>query len=305
MILKSMLTLLLLVQLSPRANAASQLTSESECTSVDLRNDPRLPPAKAQGGNAWCFAYAMATATGFALNEPVSAVGFIMAPDWKRGIRANQKLKQTAKDVEMPQIFNETQNWGFCRERDIPSDLLNSVGDDLDQVYGDIIQPHEEPSCSMAASYDLVVEERIGLAFPLADLSDILKVYSKQKPDQSDLLALGQSSCKLHRFTPERQLQFKWLRVKDDIRAQLNRTLSENKPVGINYSSGPILRSKKNFGHSSNIIGRRWNNGKCEYLVRDPFGAKTLSTRPHTSDGDLYVPEADLIKAQPSFWTID
>lgn len=78
-----------------------------------------------------------------------------------------------------------------------------------------------------------------------------------------------------------------------DYLTQINNLVSQGKPVAVNYDIKDITQSR---GRHINIItARRWNNGKCEYKLRNSWGQSCAALNP----------EFDCNKAEGSFWVSD
>jgi hypothetical protein len=63
----------------------------------------------------------------------------------------------------------------------------------------------------------------------------------------------------------------------------------------------PAAQAQDNSDHSSTIIGRRWNKGNCEYLLRDPAGYECKeyqsSLQPRCHEHHLWLTDSELIQS--------
>jgi hypothetical protein len=73
--------------------------------------------------------------------------------------------------------------------------------------------------------------------------------------------------------------------------ATIDKQLEIGKPIGLAYSTR-FVRKEKGGSHASVITARRWNNGTCEYKIRNSWG-KTC---------EYYKKEIDCIEDEGSFW---
>jgi hypothetical protein len=69
--------------------------------------------------------------------------------------------------------------------------------------------------------------------------------------------------------------------------------LNNGKPVGISYNV-KYVAPFSGF-HASTVIARRWNNGRCEYKVRNSWGRSCSS----------YLKEIECNRWEGSYWVKD
>lgn len=74
----------------------------------------------------------------------------------------------------------------------------------------------------------------------------------------------------------------------------MDAALKAGKPVGISWNPGKVM-NQGGGSHASSVIARRWNNGKCEYKIRNSWGATCQA----------YVPEIDCNRSEGAFWVKD
>lgn len=86
---------------------------------------------------------------------------------------------------------------------------------------------------------------------------------------------------------------------------EINRALSESRPIGISYITGGLIQPPKEKSHGFHagiVAGRKWVGGKCQYLVRNswgpdwrvPAGLKANSSGRHP--GYFVVTEQELLE---------
>lgn len=89
----------------------------------------------------------------------------------------------------------------------------------------------------------------------------LFKKYKKENVSLRNTL-----SCEDYDFSP-------FLNSKKSLLRKINQSLNQKKPIGIGYCGNQLLREAESCGpHASPLIGRRFKQGKCEYLIQNSEG---------------------------------
>lgn len=84
---------------------------------------------------------------------------------------------------------------------------------------------------------------------------------------------------------------------------QVNNLLNAGKPLGVSYNVSHISDKLSGY-HASTVIGRRWNNGRCEYNIRNTWG-RLCEYKPgiecNQDDGSYWVKDEDFYKLALNF----
>lgn len=83
----------------------------------------------------------------------------------------------------------------------------------------------------------------------------------------------------------------------------VNKLLEQGKPLGISYNVKHVAKDLKGF-HASTVIGRRWNNGRCEYNIRNSWGRlcnykEGIECNP--DDGSYWIKDEDFYSIALNF----
>jgi hypothetical protein len=126
----------------------------------------------------------------------------------------------------------------------------------------------------------------------LDSLAEQMERYHGQTDDNPGLHALKQQWIALDKKAMEGRAAY----FANELQALFNK--KNPMPVGVAYDprilEGPI-KGDSMPAHASVIIGRRLNNGHCEYLVRNSYGPKCSQSYVYPcEDGSIWVPVQDL-----------
>ncbi|MBY0518264.1 MAG: hypothetical protein K2P81_15245 [Bacteriovoracaceae bacterium] len=301
--------------------------SQNECGFIDLRNES-LGANRDQGEISWCYAFSSADLLGyrFQTNEKFSAADVALGHN--QGvipsiIKRIQDLFIKRKDHEtwsMPYqtgfskiALQRALNTGSCPESVFPSE--NWIKHDA--VKGTIKVTLKEAMLDVAKLKDLTTA---GL-----QLADLPFWYELPNITPEIFYETVKSYHRLHIFprlrslacegnrtpypeNPEVTMKFRSARIFKTIDEQLQK----NNPVLLDYGSDilrdhTIRRIKLSSLHTSLILGRRWNQGSCEYLIRDSHGTDCEGYDPvyQCESGNLWIPGENLHRNMTSIVYIE
>lgn len=306
----------LLLILSTFHAKANLILNQDQCQAVDIRDvNPGLrehfSTPRDQDSIGWCYGFAAADLLTAKLGTPVSAIH--MSALYNRNIDRNFFLR-TGHDIFQALRGNpmETYEGGtigrslkealrngtVCTEEQLPFDANyfgGTRGDllDLETLRTRVREtPDEERACEMVESL------RPDGIFGNSDFSQISEVLGRGRLN-GGLEAIVSAACK---ESPLSVGDFK-VRSKNKPRRRNGRpgreyvdaigtALAAGKPVGISYNPRRVTGS--DGAHASSVIARRWLNGKCQYKVRNSWGAICP-----------YVTGIECDEPEGSFWVND
>lgn len=324
-----MKSLILLILLLNTAWAQSLKVSEKDCTPTDIRDHyPKLREhftvPHDQDSTGWCYAYTAADLLTIETGEPVSPVHVSSLfnkkvaknPVMKLGFDINKKFEEEASFEEIysggyvPSALKEAiKAKNLCSYKNLPYYTL--YGHDAYSVIKSIEavkKAYKEDSITEAKACE-ILDERLGFSM-LAVFADRNKVLSSLLHDEMNKAFenLIRENCKDRMVTlPKMKVRELSMPKKSSDRnigpthdnqvknymKQVNSVLSSGKPLGISYNFNTVTNDTGN--HASIVAARRWNNGRCEYKIRNTWGPSCAP----------YKNNVECVESEGAFWVND
>lgn len=240
---------------------------DSPCTEIDLRESKCLPPAKNQSDSEFCFAFAAAEALSFHFCKEVSAAALGISTFNKSPAKANAlwPTKAGSWPEEAIQAGNES---GFCLESEVPSQILKqNEAIALRSQYLELKEKIKQLGNRQPCERTVLEIQRV---LPMIEIADVVSYIGSQHKSE-DFLKFVMASCK----NPIRQ--------KVSVKTCEGDAIEKLKFIDSNIVTGPVplgvkdgtgQQFKNTLGgfsnhHAVTIIGRKFENGSCQYLIRD------------------------------------
>jgi len=103
--------------------------------------------------------------------------------------------------------------------------------------------------------------------------------------------------------------------TQDSLLQKANGLLDQKQPFSIGFqpcrwkdpSKAKNGRFPEDCGHESIVVDRRWNNGSCEFLVRNSWGPNCLAYKKGVDceDGNFWVSAQELFQTADTLFTLD
>lgn len=307
---------------------ASPHTSAATCTDRDLST--RMGPVRDQGEIGWCYANAAADLVGFKLNDqlraPKSAVFTALIynyhhqndPIFEGGIlkhAAEAALKPVWKaDGDLERLAlgmcpSSVESEALAKTSRAPLRAKFRTLMDLKKLYD---QGRTNPENHRRLNERLEVFQREGNILGTIDRAGLLRAF-EISTEKTFLLHFADLLCGNQReynsnaniTVVHRSSETTWTFAapgrpsqkvvgKNNIWADIDAELNRNNIVGVNYYQDFLLDGKIPYTlgeyHSSVIVGRRWKNGSCQYLVRNSWGRACTKTTPNGTKAPFYSP---------------
>lgn len=263
------------------------------CSTVDLSSTPGAGfadiPRWSQGQSHLCYAFAAsALIDHYRLTQGDKDRAHWTSPLLLslKTIEHYQGLGSTLAGGKVEHAFSTAKQFGSCGSH-LLSDKLGSVS--TDQLLKTLSQYHQDAQEAPLNRKKIAAKVRHFLR-----LSKIKNAFLPEIPEIEKNLELNKSQFIIHTLTgfcedvkklddlPRAQLLFQPKASSQDIQERLQNLLSSQIPVGINYCANVVTDPahtghwdgkrwlcEENKNHSAIVIGRKWMEGKCQYLIRD------------------------------------
>lgn len=295
----------------------AQVLNKEECTNTDIqKTNPEMKDyfstPKDQGIIGWCYAFVATDLLSAKAKIPLSSLHTSINYNYKVRKNPLRRWYYKSKTKNLDHSFNEVYEYGsvktalklmvknkkICSEKDLPyyqvfSDEIYYLIKNLDQLkeLRADKQISEEVACTK-------VQESLQIFD--TDTEDLkkLSIYFLENDLNLAFNKLVDHVCK-DKEIPLQKYKIRTLKtpkVSKKIKkyfSQINKVLDSGNPIGISYDTKYI--SPDPGSHSSTVIGRRWNNNKCEYKIRNSWG----------STCDQYKKEIQCNQEEGSYWISD
>lgn len=297
-------------------------TSEDQCRPVDLRKVyPKILGAKTvrnQASYGYCFAFAMSDVLSVVAGERLSSLdGAVLQYQYTRA----HGIESGANYVVRPEISTYSQQSGgspldvlraalrsngLCREADFPA-RLEFV--DLERYWKG---QHGTNAYSEIHS-DRDFAAALSKQFPYVSAADAHS-FMQRSSSSSDLIDyLEVDNCEGRRVnlpdlgmvsvTWHPQNDASEIRNGGVVLRELDNALDNGKPVALGYDAYRALRAKSTQSgpHESVIVGRKFAQGSCHYLVRNSWGeqcsaeAGSRAICDREQPGNFWISESNLL----------
>lgn len=316
-----MKTLLFSCMMMFLAHKAFSATSEKDCSFIDLgENGLSMNGIEVdnQGRNGLCYAYAAShMIDAWRRSHNIENLQLERISPIAAGLLHSSIKNAEDHDGGSPcNLINTMREEGICGESRVPGTTESGMPttkllDILEVAY----QSANKISNKDGPDFEQLILDLqktladIGHPAPLMPVNHLKVVISRI--DEVDFIrgVLLQKNCHPYKFAvdvPQCQA-FKGEVGKPTLMLEKWDKLLEKEnpqPIGINYNSG-VLKNKKGGGHASLVVGRRWKNNRCEYLVHNSWG-KSCSKYPwECEDGRIWIPGETLAaKVGGGYWII-
>ena len=334
--------LILFILLLNTAWARDFRVGEKECSPTDVRDHhPHLKEhfsnPQDQDSVGWCYGYTAADLLSVETGEPVSAIH--VSSIYNKNVSKNpvMKLGYNIGKLFMKDPYDDVFEGGFissalkdamkakmvCSDKNLPYYTLYSHdANSLIKSIEDVKRSYKEASIDEAKACEMI-DNRLGFSM-LGVFAEKDKVIASLLNDNLNIALenLVRENCKGRMVTlPEKRVRELSkpnkgsdrnigpsydAQVKDYLK-QINHVLTSGKPLGISYNVRHV--TKKNGQHASSVIARRWNNGRCEYKVRNSWGpscaAYNKDIQCDSSEGTFWVKDDLFFKMANGLTFID
>lgn len=258
---------------------------EKTCSFIDLSD--RLPPIRDQNLAGWCVAYSYADLFSFELSLPISGrhLGHILGPSGQSG-RGPDFVKYMASTN------------GLCKETTLSSDLppLNFI-EQIALIEKEALHLSQEQCSCDGSQSECDCSKILSLSKALfgSELESKVESYIQVFPFRfyNDFHATKETPLQTklddNRFTSQianylcrsdrKDLTFRKMRIKLQTSTVIgtdfiDQGLNNKKPVRIGYPVEAMNpKTKDRGGHSAVVVGRRFKNNQCQYLIRNSWGS--------------------------------
>ncbi|MCO4755681.1 MAG: hypothetical protein KC478_14460 [Bacteriovoracaceae bacterium] len=310
--MKSLLCLFL-IALNCFAASKTQISiPKSMCSDTDIRTkmDPSMKEhftkPRSQGSIGWCYGFVAADLMSAEVGEALSSIH--TSSIYNQSVE-DSVITKLAYDIFQPSAFKDIYEGGFieeaieevaknkvvCIESKLPfnanygvttknlilmMEKLKENSEASNQVF-DQKACYEAQAIIKLGKFDILPKD-LHKVLVNQNLNHALSDLAK-KHCSGDLVKVPKFSVKTKsrpsyprrlRRDPEKAAKKHSRSIGKYFKA-INSQLEKGKPIGIDYNVKHITR--QDGMHSSVVTARRWNNGRCEFKVRNSWG-KTCAT---------------------------
>ncbi len=314
--MKKLLFILLVLSFESQA---SLLLNQEQCSNVDIREvNPALRETfstpRDQDSIGWCFGFTAADLLTAKLGTPVSA--YHVSAIYNRAISRDffWRTMYEIGDVINGGAFREVYEGGYigkaikatrnhrtvCTEEQVPFDASYFGGTRLEITNMERLRDQVRASQDLKNSCDLIEQtfpsgilgnrnfESIQASLVHDNINETLETITSSACTENPVQVGDVSYKDMGRPSGDNESsQRKYL-------AAIDATLRSGNPVGISWNPGKVMNTGGGK-HASSVIARRWNNGKCEYKIRNSWGQTC----------EAYLPEIDCNRSEGAFWVND
>lgn len=300
---KILLTILLLMVIHQGTCLAGD-----DCLEVDLRSE-LLGPAWNKGGVPFCNAYSGADLVSQRLGKKVSPLDMafnLNREAWARAQENKDSFRETAivGGSTVGAIERTQDAGGFCLESDFRSEASHTNIDlkgELNRIQEWVSKSAPGPeNASATITNECKLQVALRELFPLIELSESIRLRLASSA-YNILRNFQQEACKNRLPAKFKMKEFYDTKKTDTpkIISVIDEQLNKQNMATIYYDANFILKKPvPNAAHASTVVGRRKNSAtnKCEYLIRNSWGACSLNDYPYACvDGNIWVPR-DVMK---------
>lgn len=306
--------------------------NQISCTNKDNRT-AALGRVRDQDSVGWCFSYVASDLLTHKTNKKVSSIGVAMsyyknAPKLSTAYAGDTRNAFNAAYKDGLCLESELPSDDFfytLNGKDLKNQILPIVKRIEEINSKEITKRAQRPKINFMnppqlKTWDEIVEfikknsvnsfhscseeyKELKYLFPNLDYNDMNRIMGEAEVGAL-FQDLKKANCKI--FKPSKKMEAKSTYYKPlvDERLkmikQLNSILDKGDIAGISYD--PTIFSVKDSvtndgGHASSIVARRFNkkSNKCEYLIRNSWGAHYKSKNYETDKGNMWVPVEDVM----------
>ncbi len=230
---------------------ASELSTQAECTTVDVQSqNPEIAAPRDNFDTNYCLADALAYVLGSERNHAISSMDLGFNTRFEQDRKLNRKFYPHG-DFRLEELVEFVNDRGYCLESKAISTFSSNRIRNIEQAY-------------VEASRDPRLRNQL---FPGTTNRDPIR-FETIWPDIQKQISWN---CE-----PRQQLTEKIDFIHRRGQAQLGRklfsSLDHDKPSIVTLSNSLMFQDGRPDAHSVVLVGRRWNAGSCEYTLRDSGG---------------------------------
>jgi hypothetical protein len=307
----------------------TSLQGQDSCTPVDLRTGPKgflLTEPNDQGSIGWCYAYAASDLISFKLGKQVSAAYLSFAANrayreksqkenegffrrlFYRKSDSDTSIREGGYIDDVVSIFNKQ---GACSESKLSSkETVYGFNGVIWRTLGELHNTDKtkfstyrlaERCKSMQTEYELLKKVFAGL-----DQETFAKIFFELSDQDAEIYfdEIAKAYCgKNNLIFADGPLILINVSSSSQVRmTTIDSQLTNGNPLGISYYTKKFVDRTTDGYHASVVIGRRWKDGACQYLIRNSWGQSCSTYRPETTDceeksGSFWVKGSDLESA--------
>lgn len=297
---------------------------ESCGTIADVR--PKLPATRDQAsriypdsGSNWCFAFAAADLLTAKLGQDISPIDLAIIYQRKSEREAHRKnAADPCRNDRYPladansggtiedAVIAVREKGGACRHEDLPAT----------KDFATLIKLLGKQKLGKSPADSTCIDGALAMLAPNANLGNLQRVFRSEAAWRL-YEGIDREACKTRIAMP--RVRVKTLFADDTSSSErlktIDRVLESGQPVGFesyfnfDYPGWDIDRLNGNRGHSTTLVGRRWNErtGTCQYLLRNSWGARCQpygndedpSPYECDADGNIWISESTLMSVAP------
>ena len=283
--------------------------SKEKCTDIDIR-DKATPEIKEhysnpidQGNIGWCYGYSATDLLSFEVGKPLSPTH--VSSIYNKSIRSNLFWKA---GYNIMRLFGDRQIYegGFsnkaAREGIKASPICGYDVKDEKSDFVEILEEVRSRVINKEFDEDLACKVLNELVPSIDTKSeDFMKEFINR--DLNDTLeSMLRKSCQHLIEIPKKEVKMYWPPVfysksgQRKYAEKINGILNQGKPLSVAYNTSHISPSIRGF-HASTVIGRRWNNNRCEYNIKNTWG--------RLCGPDVYKADIECNEDDGSYWVKD
>ena len=300
-------------ELLERGQNFSEQRQRSCSVKVNFNSTVHLNNARNQHDIGWCYAFVAADLISHRIGQQVSALDVVDAYYYPGTIRkVFNPPKQYYTEQEAGSIYSaikKATRRGFCLEFDLPTDNLNLLAEEQNYLHAlrsiELAhQTYQQSGILLTNSCDHgEFSQQCQQIFPYLDLGDITDVIRHEKSKPQIIHSLIEKNCQQKRIKPPLPPLHFMKKPFPQLISQIDQLLDNEQIIAISYnlallSDHTAQTSPDQQSHASTIVGRRFINGQCQYLIRNSYGNSCNDIDPiyTCQNGHIWIPEAYLLK---------
>lgn len=301
------------------------IVSQKDCGNTDIRDtNPKIKNNKEmrahfstprnQDSIGWCYAFAGADLLSAEMDTPISSLHASLIYNQYSEQSLMEYVQELIEDKPGPiKKFNKSGNFKFVKESGHLDRTIRALRD-RKHVCPERLLPFDQhlgqSTMSLIQKIEAiklnVINKKLQEKMVCAELTKVLPLYGINTQEfesiahslmteniHATLDLMAKKNCKNKMVNvPKRYV--KYLDPADaPFFAAINRNLNNGKPLSMNYNVNSVATFSGN--HVSLITARRWNNGRCEYKIRNTWGASCA----------YYKTGIDCNRQEGAFWLSD
>jgi hypothetical protein len=299
--------------------ASLAYAGQKECSNIDIRKD--VGPIRDQGDIGWCYANAAADLLSYEYKDQLhgqQASAVYMALTFTDSYIGQNFFEGGSAYFALKAYAARHKN--VCLQREEEKVLNNGLHISLKHKLDELMR--------LKSTFDVFAKNRSqskpfvqqwwklknadSYLFSMGDnnLRELLATSTTEDfPDNvADTLCANSSIPVNQKSDVAGRLTYQNEDLKDLAIQDINRQLNRKNIVGLAYQASvlvdPQVNVDINSAHLSVLVGRRWNNNQCEYLIRNSWGTgcgayqkSPVFKKRCEGDGHVWIPESVMKKS--------